>query len=169
MTPEQRARLRDAAEKATPGEWRATKFSSVVGCPITTQPDPTKNTVVIAGVRGAFGDDYRSEVEANAAWVALSQPKNIIALLDALDAAAGEREAMMFAATDLICAQEERIERLEAVGRTLADTLRMYGYPVSDAHWKNASGQMSAQARALHLAAESFRAALAQQEIKTDD
>lgn len=78
-------------------------------------------------------------------------------------------EAMMFAATDLICAQEERIERLEAVGRTLADTLRMYGYPVSDAHWKNASGQMSAQARALHLAAESFRAALAQQEIKTDD
>lgn len=69
-------------------------------------------------------------------------------------------EVMMFAATDLICEQEARIERLEAVGRTLSDTLRMYGYPASDAHWKNASGQMSAQARALHLAAESFRAVL---------
>ena len=74
-----------------------------------------------------------------------------------LSAARRMREAIA-----LICDQEARIERLEAVGRTLADTLRMYGYPVSDAHWRNASGQMSAQARALHLAAESFRAALEQ-------
>ena len=69
-------------------------------------------------------------------------------------------EVMMFAATDLICEQEARIERLVSVGRTLSDALRMYGYPVSEAHWKNRSGQMSVEARALHLAAESFRAAL---------
>lgn len=71
-------------------------------------------------------------------------------------------EVMMFAATDLIAALETRIERLESVGLTLADTLRCYGYPVSAAHWANASGEMSEQARALHLAAESFRAALSQ-------
>lgn len=56
--------------KHTPGPWRATNFSSVVGCPITAQPDKTKNTVVIAGVHGAAGDDYRAEVEANARLIA---------------------------------------------------------------------------------------------------
>lgn len=68
-------------------------------------------------------------------------------------------EAMMYAATDYICA----LEGLRDKGRTLADTLRAYGYPVSDAHWKNASGDMSAQGRALHLAASSYRAALTSQ------
>jgi formylmethanofuran dehydrogenase subunit B len=53
----------------TPGPWKAGKFSSVVGCPITAQPDPSRNTVVIAGVHGAFGDDYQAEVEANAAFI----------------------------------------------------------------------------------------------------
>lgn len=57
-----------------------------------------------------------------------------------------------------------RVAELEAKGRTLADTLRMYGYPVSEAHWRSASGSMSAEARALHLAAESFRALLSKGE-----
>lgn len=65
-------------------------------------------------------------------------------------------EVMMFAATDYICA----LEHLRDKGRTLSDTLNAYGYPVSAAHWKNASGSMSVQARALHLAAEGFRQAL---------
>lgn len=50
----------------TEGPWKAAPFSSIVGCPITAQPDPKRNTVVIAGVHGAFGDDYLAEVEANA-------------------------------------------------------------------------------------------------------
>lgn len=54
----------------TKGPWKASKFSSVVGCAISTQPDPKKNTVIIAGVHGSFGDDYRAEVEANAALIA---------------------------------------------------------------------------------------------------
>lgn len=69
-------------------------------------------------------------------------------------------EVMMFAATDYICALEE----LRDKGRTLSDMLKAYGFPVSDAAWKNSSGGMSIQARGLHLAAESFRAALAAQQ-----
>ena len=62
-------------------------------------------------------------------------------------------EVMMFAATDLICAMEDTI----AKANTLSDMLNAYGFPVSDAHWKNASGSMSIQARGLHLAAASYR------------
>lgn len=77
-------KLREILTKATPGEWRATPFSSVVGCPITSQPDPKKNTVILAGVHGAFRDDYRAEVEANAsAIVALHNAAPT--LLDELD------------------------------------------------------------------------------------
>lgn len=65
-------------------------------------------------------------------------------------------EVMMFAATDYICA----LESLRDKGRTLSDMLNVYGFPVSDAHWRNASGGMSIQARGLHLAARSFRDAL---------
>lgn len=59
------------AQKATPGDWRAARFSSIVGSPITAQPDPKKNTVVLAGVHGAFGEAYQAEVEANAALIVL--------------------------------------------------------------------------------------------------
>lgn len=63
----------------TPGPWRATAFSSVVGCPIMAQPDPKRNSVIVAGVHGAFGDDYQGEVEANAALIA-SAPELLNAL-----------------------------------------------------------------------------------------
>jgi hypothetical protein len=56
--------------KFTPGPWTAAPFSSVVGCPITAQPDPKQNTIILAGVHGSFGDDYRAEVEANAHLIA---------------------------------------------------------------------------------------------------
>jgi len=82
------------ARKATPGEWRATKFSSVVGCPITTQPDPTKNTVVIAGVHGAFGADYRAEAEANAAHIAHMSPARTLRIVERLREAEGPAAAM---------------------------------------------------------------------------
>jgi len=58
-------------------------------------------------------------------------------------------------------AKTKRTETLIAKARTLSDTLKAYGYPVSAAHWANASGQMSVQARALHLAAESLIEGLA--------
>lgn len=65
-TPELRAEVDAAMAAATEGEWHRTSFSSVVGCVITSQPDPKRNTVTLAGVHGAFGDDYRGEVIANA-------------------------------------------------------------------------------------------------------
>jgi hypothetical protein len=64
-------------------------------------------------------------------------------------------EAMMYAATDFLCAKDDVI----AKANTLSDTLNAYGYPVSDAHWNNSSGAMSIQARGLHLAAASYREA----------
>ena len=63
----------------TPGPWKAAPFSSVVGCPITAQPDPKQNTIVVAGTRGAFGEDYRGEIEANARLIA-SAPELLEAL-----------------------------------------------------------------------------------------
>lgn len=68
----------------TPGPWKAAPFSSVVGCPITAQPDPTKNAIVVAGTRSAAAEDaegFRAEVEANARLIAAAP-----ALLEALDA-----------------------------------------------------------------------------------
>lgn len=81
----------DKIEGYTPGSWRAAPFSSVVGCPITAQPDPKKNTVIIAGVRGAFGDDYRAEVEANARLIA-SAPELLEALESLMSCIGGEEE-----------------------------------------------------------------------------
>lgn len=68
-------------------------------------------------------------------------------------------EVMMFAATDLICALEGAL----AQGRTLSDVLNAYGFPVSEAAWQKSSGEMSIQARGLHLAAKDFRAALSRE------
>ena len=73
-------------------------------------------------------------------------------------------EAMMYAATDLICALED----LRDKGRTLSDTLNAYGFPVSDEAWRKSSGSMSIQARGLHLAASNFRAALTQPQEPTN-
>lgn len=69
-------------------------------------------------------------------------------------------EVMMYAATDYICA----LEGLIAKARTLSDTLNAYGFPVSEAHWRNASGGMAVEARALHLAALNLREALTNRE-----
>ena len=59
-----------------------------------------------------------------------------------------------------LLADRARMEKALAVGRTLADAVRLHGYPVSDEHWRKSSGSMSHQARALHLAATAFRQAL---------
>lgn len=61
-------------------------------------------------------------------------------------------EAMMYAATDYICALDEALDR----ARNLSSALKVYGYPVSDAHWASASEAMSVEARGLHLAAKAF-------------
>lgn len=42
--------------KHTPGPWHAAPYSTVVGCPITAQPDPMKNAIIVAGTRSATGD-----------------------------------------------------------------------------------------------------------------
>ena len=59
-----------------------------------------------------------------------------------------------------LLAENERLERIVIQARKVSDVLAVYGFPVSDAHWKNASGDMSVEARGLHLAATDLRAAL---------
>lgn len=57
----------------TPGPWKAAPYSSVVGCPISAQPDPEKNTILVAGTRSAVAETpegFRAEVEANARLIA---------------------------------------------------------------------------------------------------
>lgn len=48
-------------------------------------------------------------------------------------------------------------------GKALSDALKRYGYPVSDAAWRNTNNgaTMSVEARALHRAAETFNDMLA--------
>lgn len=80
-----------SAAKHTPGPWTARAFSSVVGCPITAQPDRTKNTINLAGVYGSQHDsdaERRAEIEANARLIAaapdlLSAARRALAVLRA--------------------------------------------------------------------------------------
>lgn len=51
----------------TPGPWTANRYSSVVGLPVSAQPDPKQNTIIICGVRGD-----RETAEANAHLIAAS-------------------------------------------------------------------------------------------------
>lgn len=60
----------------TKGPWLASPYSSVVGVVVTAQPDPTRNSVRIAGVGDA---ETRDEVIANGALIAAAPD-----LLDAL-------------------------------------------------------------------------------------
>lgn len=51
----------------TPGPWKACAFSSIVGCPVTAQPDKTKNTFNVCGVAAPVS---REENIANARLIA---------------------------------------------------------------------------------------------------
>jgi len=74
MTPELRARLRDAAGKATPGDWHVSRsgrhVKANIGAPWICEAD--------------CGEKLWRE---NMAFIALAQPRNTLSLLDALDAA----------------------------------------------------------------------------------
>lgn len=75
--------------KFTPGPWRAAPFSSVVGCPIGAQPDPKKNTIIVAGTRSAVAQEpgaFRAEVEANSYLIAAApEMYEALVLLDSMD------------------------------------------------------------------------------------
>ena len=68
----------------TPTPWKASPYSSIVGIAISAQPDPNKNTVVLAGTMGTFSDDHQVESEANAAFI-VRAVNNHEALVDALE------------------------------------------------------------------------------------
>lgn len=73
--------------KYTPAPWQAGKYSSIVGVPITAQPDKTKNTMVIVGTQQARS---KEEAIANANLIAAAPE-----LLEALEAVNKEIYATM--------------------------------------------------------------------------
>jgi hypothetical protein len=46
----------EAPREATPRPWRASEWSDVVGAAVTAQPDPTKNTLLVASIRYSKAD-----------------------------------------------------------------------------------------------------------------
>lgn len=68
----------------TPTPWEAGYYSSIVGLPIMAQPDKTKNSVVVVGVRGE-----RAIAEANAAFIvhACNNYEAVVKQRDAAEAA----------------------------------------------------------------------------------
>jgi hypothetical protein len=58
--------------KHTPTPWSFGGYSSYMGVQIMAQPDPKKNTIIIASTRSAQAEEpkaFREEVEANAAHI----------------------------------------------------------------------------------------------------
>ena len=63
----------------TPPPWRSHPYSSVVGCPITAQPDPTKDTINITATIGE-----QEQAEPNAAFIvhACNAHEELVAVLE---------------------------------------------------------------------------------------
>lgn len=81
ITPEDRARLRDLAGRATPGPWEMDLDGDLQGRRPGMSPDPEMDPMV--GVL---------ERDEDTAFIAAADPSTVTALLDALDAAEFERD-----------------------------------------------------------------------------
>ncbi|EIX9650059.1 ead/Ea22-like family protein [Klebsiella pneumoniae] len=97
--------LKAAAEKATPGEWRraSTQFNGITATPFMLG----RKEVMIAGV---------SE-KRDAEFIALANPANILALVEALEKAqqlATQQGNIACALFDEVTAQRQRIAELES-------------------------------------------------------
>ncbi len=79
----------------TPGPWKASPYSSIVGCAVTAQPDPRANTVLVAAVRSG---------QANARLIAAA-PKMLAALKAVVGVA--DRDTVEFARARAVIAQAE--------------------------------------------------------------
>ncbi len=177
MTDTERQELREAAERATFADkkWGWCETEDGPGAiPLFAVAYFSVGNVPIAW----------THEERDARFLALANPAAILSLLDKRDALSEQVERLKGERDDLIGsvaahvtvrgeyyaraqAAESRAEALtreneglRAKGQTLLAALAVNGWPVSDEHWRRASGQMSIQARALHLAATDFKAAL---------
>lgn len=117
-----------SAAAHTPGPWTAAPFSSVVGCPITAQPDKTKNTILVAGTRSAVAEDpaeFRAEVEANARLIAaapdmLQFVRLQLAWLQHIKPQVTARESVMLGFDQAILAARRLVAKVETTDETLA-------------------------------------------------
>lgn len=106
MTKEERAMLREAAEKATPGPWIRDKQSGLDADIRAPHPDYLKTGYPVALCWGLWKPSRNKNVEAqkerearhkaasnaNADFIAASNPATILSLLDALDGAEKDAE-----------------------------------------------------------------------------
>ncbi|NER57719.1 ead/Ea22-like family protein, partial [Klebsiella pneumoniae] len=97
--------LKAAAEKATPGEWRraSTQFNGITATPFMLG----RKEVMIAGV----------SKKRDAEFIALANPANILALVEALEKAQAQSSKWLEAyhkAVSIGARYEERIAELES-------------------------------------------------------
>jgi hypothetical protein len=117
MTSEQRAALREAASKATPGPW------AVEDVGLNISPDVMQGDRVVAST--VTSDMAKAQDKANAAYIALAHPDAVLALLDALDAAERERDDWRQGArAEAAIADTMKAER-DAAAAALAEVVRV--------------------------------------------
>lgn len=96
--------LKEAAEKATPGQWVAFTDTATKTFAVHTPNDKRcENIIKWAGF------DCQKNAKANAEFIALANPANALALVEALEKAQRANSAQ----DDHINQQEDRIEQLE--------------------------------------------------------
>lgn len=130
MTPDEHAKLRELAEKATPGPWGLTY-------------GPNERTRLWSDADG-YTDDVialdptteRGKPHPDMAFIAAVDPSTLLALLDALDAARAKLHAVELARDSIPDTQEPDI----------ADEM---AHPDAGTHWR--AGWMSAMKHARYL------------------
>ncbi|WP_320732814.1 ead/Ea22-like family protein [Enterobacter roggenkampii] len=91
--------LREAAEKATPGDWKYSSFD----CAIT---DDTSSLAVVRMDSGHLNDEQSA---LNGAFIAAANPATVLALLDELEA----KDKRIAEQADIIANQNKWIEAVE--------------------------------------------------------
>ncbi|MDW3573813.1 ead/Ea22-like family protein [Enterobacter asburiae] len=99
--------LREAAEKATPGDWKYSTFD----CAIT---DDTSSLAIVRMHGGHINDEQSA---LNGAFIAASNPATVLALLDELEA----KDKRIAEQVEIIANQEKWIKAVEETMITATD------------------------------------------------
>lgn len=118
MTAEQRAQLREVAERATCGRWELSFPCDSDSATIDREVEGFIPICVIEGAHpdGGYDEDFQSEQQANAEFIAAFHPAIALALLDELERVTEQRanwHQMAVKLGDEMDAAEKRLAELE--------------------------------------------------------
>ncbi|MBB3320958.1 ead/Ea22-like family protein [Atlantibacter sp. RC6] len=115
MTAEQRAQLREVAERATCGRWELSFPCDSDSATIDREVEGFIPICVIEGAHpdGGYDEDFQSEQQANAEFIAAFHHAVALALLDEL-----ERKDKRIAELNFVCKSADQVQReyAEALG-----------------------------------------------------